>query len=182
MVRHLRWVDSGCHLLRGTQKLMVAQKWANWRVWGLNTIPFHWRESGEFFLSLGRRRGGENGEQSSHSFQICKELSFPKEMCFIGPRNSELRPVNGNARKVQYKEEAPNGVTQSGHLLYHLALSWRGGRARRIGGQEYCRGHFCARWPLTSSYSLPHTPIGFSLTFSPFTALLRWSCSLHICP
>lgn len=42
-----------------------------------------------------------------------KELSFPKEMCLRGPRNSELRSMNGNDRKVQCKD---------GHFLYHFVL------------------------------------------------------------
>lgn len=113
MVRHLRWVDSGCHLLRGTKSKLEGVRSEH------HTIP---PERISRIFPLGRRRG-ENEGQSRHSFQICKELSFPKEICFIGPQNSELRPMNGNARKVQYKEGLPNGVTQNGHFLYQLVLS-----------------------------------------------------------
>lgn len=50
------------------------------------------------------------------------------------------------------------------------------------GAQEDCRAHFWARGPLTSSYSLPHTPVSFSLTSNPFTTLLHRYRSLHLPP
>lgn len=71
--------------------------------------------------------------ESSRSFQIYQELSFPKEICCIGPRNSGLRPMNGNARKVQYNEGLSDRVAQNGHFWDHLLLFRRGGRALGMG-------------------------------------------------
>lgn len=38
--------------------------------------------------------------QSSLSIHICEVLSFEKEVCLMAPQKTDLRPMNGNNRKV----------------------------------------------------------------------------------
>lgn len=120
------------HVKRSIQNPTGIQKLANQKVWGLNTMPVDLRESGEFFIPLGRRRQGEDEGQSSLSFQVCGVLPFEKAVCLMGPQKTKYQWME-MIEKFDPRKDFLIELLKDGHFLPHLVLFWRSGRALGMG-------------------------------------------------
>lgn len=104
----------------------------------------------------------ENEGQSSLSFQICKVLSFEKEVCIMGPPEDQWMELmwKGQCKEGPSQERVAQKWPLSASYCAVLK-KWES----PVDGEErsFAESIFWVKRPLISSYSLLQVPFSFPL-------------------